>query len=113
MPAASAWYHGNDMLVRLAGLKSSTMASGTFLTSSTGVTCDLWGATSTASTGDRKVSGATMTYTGSSGRYEATIQSTQHGMTRGTVGMAIIRVQHGTLTGEWRPHFRVDERRVT
>lgn len=110
MARALTWYDGNDMVVELRGLRSSTMASGTFLQNSGGVALSLWTTTSTGTIGNR-VHTAAMTYTGSSGRYRAIVQSTDHDFTHGTVGMALITVAHGALTGEFRPLFRVDKRR--
>lgn len=110
MAAASVWFRGNDMLVRLAKLRSSTMASGTFLTNSGGVTADLWSSRSTADA-SAYLGSVALTYTGSSGRYEAILQTADFDLATGTLGMAVVRVAHGALDGEWRPHFRVDERR--
>ncbi len=114
MPQANVWFANNDMRVRLDSLQSSTMASTAYLNSSTGVSVDIWQALSTGTTGDRVVTGTNMPYsTGSNGRYEAVIQSTVHSMAVGTVGMAVITVDHSGLDGEWRRKFRVDYRRST
>ena len=111
MARASAWYDGNDMRVRLDELRSSTMASGTYLDSSTGVTVEVWQADSTASTSNKVQAATNMPYvTASDGRYDVTIQSTGHSMSTGTLGMAIIKVEHSGLTGEWRPEFLVQRR---
>lgn len=111
MAQPSAWFDGSDMLVRLAGLRSSTMASGVFLTSSTGVTVDIWNNRTTGSTGNKKVTGLNLPYTtayGSTGRYEVAVQSTAHGMSVGDVGFAHIKVTHSGLDREWRVPFRVE-----
>ena len=111
MARASAWYDGNDMRVRLDLLRSSTMGSTSYLTSSTGVTVEIWQADSTASTSDQVQSETNMPYVAASnGRYDLTIQSTGHSMSTGTLGMAIIKVEHSGLTGEWRPEFLVQKR---
>jgi hypothetical protein len=112
---AQVFYAGNDMSWRLDKLRSSTMASGSYLTNSTGVSLTLWSGAST-STGTVAVPATNMAYStesDSTGTYTATIQSTEHGLTVGTVGFALITVEHGDLDAEWRPYFRVEYRRVT
>lgn len=116
MPQADIWFRGNDMIVRLSALRSSTMASGTFLQNSTGVTVDIWGADTTASTGNKLITGTNVPYStaaGSSGRYEVVIQSTAHSLASGTVGFADITVRHSGMDGNWRPRFYVEHRRTT
>ena len=114
MARASAWYDGNDMRVRLDLLRSSTMGSTSYLNSSTGVTVEVWQADSTASTSDQVSTATNAPYvTASNGRYDLTIQSTGHTMSTGTLGMAIIKVEHSGLTGEWRPEFLVQKRFVS
>jgi hypothetical protein len=100
------------MLVRVDLLQTSTMASGTYLNNTTGVTVDIWKATSTASTGNKLVSAQNLLYVSASdGRYDATIQSTSvSSMAKGTIGMAVITLVHGTLNAEWRRPFRVQDR---
>lgn len=112
MARAFAWFRGNDMLVELRKLRSSTMAAGSYLTNSGGVSVDVWGATTTENVTDFQVSKA-MPYVGSSGWYRVQIDSTDHSMTQGTNGLAIITVAHGALDGQWRVPFRVDDRRST
>jgi len=113
MPQAEVWFVNNDMRVRLTGLASSTMASGTYLASSTGVTVEVWDALSTASTADKVVSATNMPYYASGGIYQKVIQSTAHSMTAGQFGMAIVKVRHSGLDGEWRTKFRVSNRGST
>ena len=111
MAKASAWYDGNDMRVRLDLLRSSTMGSTSYLNSSTGVTVEIWQADTTASTANKVQAATNMPYvTASNGRYDLTIQSTGHTMSTGTLGMAIIKVAHSGLNGEWRPEFLVQRR---
>ena len=109
MARADVWFTGkNDMVVRLDTVRSSTMATGSYLDSSTNIQCDVWSATSTASTANKLVSGRNMAYVSdSNGRYDGTIHSSEHSMTYGTIGMAVITVDHLGLDGEWRPRFRV------
>lgn len=111
---ASAWFDGNDMRVRLDQLQSSTMSASSYVNSSTGVRCRVWGARTTGSTADVAVATQNMPYTtGSNGRYDLTIQSTDHTMSAGTIGFCEITVSHNGLTGAWRPEFRVEQRRST
>ena len=113
MGRAAAWYEGNDMRVRLDGLQSSTMASGTYLNNSTGVTLDVWKDDSTSSTGNKVITAQNMPYVaGSDGRYDAIAHSTDHSMAKGTVGMVVITVDHAGLDASFRPKFRVDYRRT-
>ena len=114
MGRASAWYDKNDMRIRLDELQTSTMSSTEFLNSSTGVSAVIWGAITTASTANISVASQNVPYvTGSDGRYDLTIQSSDHSMAVATNGMAVITVAHLTLDGEWRPQFRVQYRRTT
>ena len=111
MATADAFFLGNDMLVRLDLLKSSTMASGTYLNNSGGVSMVLWSALSTADA-SKFVITKTLTYvTASNGRYQCAVQSTEHSMAKGTQGMAVISVVNGALNGEWRSTFLVGYRR--
>ena len=110
MARAQVWYDGNDMQIEMRSLRSSTMASGTFLQNSGGVTYALWSTSSTGTIANQIQTGS-LSYTGSSGRYRVTVQSTEWNPTHGSVGMVIITVVHGSLNGEWRPTFRVDKRR--
>jgi len=114
MGRAIAWYEGNDMRIRLDTLKTSTMGSTSYLNSSTGVTVVIWDAVSTSSTGDIAVASKNVPYvSGSNGRYDVTIQSTDHTMAKGTHGMAVITVEDSNVDGEWRPRFVVQYRHTT
>lgn len=114
MGRAAAWFVGNDMRVRLDKLQSSTMGSTSYLNSSTGVTVDVWQDDTTSSTANKVVSAQNLPYvSGSNGRYDAIIQSSGHSMTQGSVGMAVVTLNHSGLNGQWRPKFRVDYRRTS
>lgn len=104
----SIWFVGTDMRVTLANLRSSTMASGSYLNGSTGVTGKVWRALSTSSTADLVYSGAFTATTDLTGTYGLTVQSTAHQMARRTVGMVITTVRSGGYDREWRSPFRVD-----
>lgn len=114
MANASVWFSGNDMRVRLDKLQSSTMGSTGYLNSSTGVTCVIWKSVTTGSTSNIAVASQNMPYmTGSNGRYDVTIESTEHGMSNGTKGFAQIVLSHSGLDGEWRANFWVKTRGTT
>lgn len=111
---ASVWFANNDMVVQVANVRSSTMSSTAYLNSSTGITCAVWKALTTASTSNRVVNATNMPYsTGTNGTYKLTIQSTAHTMSTGTAGMAVITLTHSGLDAEWRPQFVVSRRRST
>ena len=112
MAQASAWYTGNDMRVRLAGLISTTGGSTGYINNSTGVFVDIWKSRSTDDfINDRIITNTRMPYVaGTNGNYEVAIQSTGYTMAQGTHGMAVIRARHGGLNGEWREGFRVVRR---
>lgn len=108
------WPIHNDMLITLSSVRSSTMAAGTYLNNSAGITCDIWKANSTTSTANRVVTARAMTYVAASnGIYRCTIQSTEHTMTTGLHGLAIATLSTGGLNGEWRGHFVVLTRGTT
>lgn len=112
MGRAIAWYDGNDMRIRLDKLQTSTMSGSSYLNSSTGVSVTIWGARTTASTGDIAVASKNVPYvSGSNGRYDVTIQSTDHSMSTGTNGMAVIIVEHTNVDADFRPTFLVQSRR--
>jgi len=75
MAHADAWWIGNDMLVTLSGLQSSTQGSTSYLTSSTGVSCHVWKVLTTASTANRLNTAAiNLPYvTASNGNYRVVI----------------------------------------
>lgn len=104
----SIWFVGTDMRINLSALRSSTMASGTYLTNSTGVTARVWRSLSTASTGDMVFSGTLSPTTAGTGSYGLVVQSTDHAMPRRTVGMVVLKVRTAGFDREWRPVFRVD-----
>ena len=111
--AVQIWQYGNDMLVRLDRLQTSTMSSTQFMNNSTGVTVDVWAATSTGTIANRLFTGNAPFVGGSNGRYEVVTQSTGTVMALGTVGMVVVTLKAGTLDAQWRPQFRVDQRGST
>lgn len=118
MATPSVYWRNNDMLLTLAGLRSSTMASGTYLNSSTRLTVSVWKAGSTQSSTNRLVTAQNVPYTtattnGVKGTYQTVVQSTQAVMTVGTAGMAIFVLNHLGLDGEWRVPFHVEYRGAT
>lgn len=115
MAAADIWYTKNDMTVTLTGLQSSTNTSA-YVSSSTGVSCHIWKALSTASTANRLTATAVnLAYvSGTNGNYRGIFQSTSYtGITSTVRGMAIITVAHSGLNGEWRAYFRGEARGST
>lgn len=113
MARAQAWYTNNDMVVSLNGLQSST-ASSAYINNSTAVTVTVWRTISTASLADRLVNAVPMSYVNASnGHYRYTAQSTGVVPTLGDRGMAIVRVAHAGLDGEWRAYFRAERRGAT
>lgn len=114
MPSANVLFINNDMVAGLSGIRSSTMASTAYLNGSTNVTLNVWKALSTASTANRVVTARNMAYVaGTNGGYQAVIQSTEHTMSVGNRGIAIMTVAHSGLNAEWRVLFPVEERRTT
>lgn len=112
MARAAAWFTGNDMLVELAGLASSTNST-SYINNSTGVRVSVWSTPSTVTSADEIVNAAAMSYV-SSGLYRYTGQSTTFSsLAIGDRGMAIVTVSHSGLTGEWRAYFRVERRGTT
>jgi hypothetical protein len=108
------WFFANDMLLSLASLRTSTMPSTTFLNASTGVLANVWKAITTAASTNRIVTNRALTYvSGSNGIYRGVVQSTEHSMAVGTVGLSILTVNHLGLNAEWRVPFSVEYRRST
>lgn len=116
MAKADVWFVNNDMLVRLDTLKSSTMGSTEYVNSSTGVSCHIWKALTTASTANRLTASAVnLPYVAASnGRYQVVAESTAYATITSTVrGMAVISASHAGLNGEWRVQFRGEARSET
>jgi hypothetical protein len=114
MAHASAWFDNNDMMVMLDAVKSSTMSASSYLNSSTGLSYQVWKATSTSSTANRLIAATNLPYvTGTNGRYRATVQSTAATITTTQRGMVIFTLSHSGLNGEWRLHWRGEYRRTT
>lgn len=104
----SVWFDGSDMIVQVDALRSSTMAAGAYLNGSGGVTAAIWSALTTGNAANLQKQGTLVYVSGSNGRYQLVVQTTDHGMARGALGMAVVKVAHGGLNREWRPTFRVD-----
>lgn len=114
MASPSVWFFKNDMLAQLTLLRSSTMASSAYLNSSTGVTVTVWKNPTTVASTNRVVNARNLPYLAASqGGYRGKIESTEHGMLMGTVGLAIFTVRHAGLDGEWRVPFRLEARQTT
>ena len=109
------YYVNNDMVVRIAGVQSSTMGSTSYVNDSTGLSYHLWKARSTASTANRLTTAAVNipAYSTSTGDYRATIQSTAYSITSTMIGFVQAIIAHGTLNGEWRIPFRGQARGTT
>jgi len=107
----SIWYVNNDMLVEASGVRSSTMASTSYLNSSTGMRVNIW-ETSTASTSTLVINNRLMSYvTASKGAYRTTVQSTEHGsLALADRGIAIFTLNHAGMNAQWRSPFRVEHR---
>lgn len=115
MALPEIWHVNNDVVLTMTGLRSSTMASTAYLTSSTNLTVSVWKTLTTASTTNRLVNARTMTYvTASNGNYRAVVQSTEStAITAGLQGLAIFKLTHQGLNGEWRMPFQGNYRRTT
>lgn len=107
----SIWYTGNDMVAEITGVRSSTMASTSYLNSSTGLRVSVYDGLSTSDT--VVVNNRLMSYVAASnGSYRATIQSTEftNSLTVGDRGIGIITLSHSGLNGRWKIPVRVEER---
>lgn len=108
------WWINNDMLVKLENLRTSTMSTGSYLNNSTNLKVNVWKALSTGTPADRVVTNRLMSYVAATnGNYRTVIQSTDHTMSIGVTGLAIISLAHLGLNAEWRVPFRVDPRRTS
>lgn len=113
MARASVWFQGADMLVRYTGFVSST-STGSFINSSTGFLVSVWASTSTGDTALRVVTNRPMPYVAASnGDYQALIQSTDHSLTAGSRGMAVVSVVHAGINDARRQAFLVEYRALT
>lgn len=111
------WLFNNDMLVTMRGLQTSTMAATEYLDSSTGLTVNVYDAQTTASTSvaHSNIVYSTLVNSGDGG-YQVVIHSTDHGMTRGTKGIAITTLGQAASSAsdaEWRVGFLVKDRGAT
>lgn len=107
------WYEANDMLLAITGVRSSTMASTSYLNSSTGVTVTLYDGPTTGATAllvDRVLPYIPAT----NGTYRAVIQSTEStALHAGDEGIAVFRVNHSGLNAKWYLSFSAQLRRTT
>ncbi len=112
---------GNDWMVTLSGLQSSTADSTSYINSSTGVTCRVYADSGgVASTGtDVLPSSSTAAFglsylTGTNGNYRKVIGSTEStALTVGSWYWAIVTVAHSGSNGEWRNKFKFVRRGST
>ena len=115
MASAEVWFFRNDMTVTLTGVQSSTNTSA-YVNSSTGVSCYIWKALTTASVANRLTTVAVnLPYVAASnGNYRGVFQSSAYAAIISTVrGMAIISLSHSGLNGEWRAMLRGETRGTT
>jgi hypothetical protein len=115
---ADAWFRGNDMIVRLDLLRSSTASTSSYIASSTGVSLHLWKTLTTASTANRLTTAAlNVPYLSVSGRYQLVVGSTAGSpaasITSTMRGLAILTVAHSGLNGEFRVRWRGEDRGTT
>lgn len=114
MAKADVWYTGNDMVVQLTGLQSSTDTT-SYINSSTGVSCDVWTTVSTSSTANLLLNDKNLSYTtGSNGNYAYVAHSTDTSTITSTMrGVAVITVNHAGMDAEWRVRWRGEKRSET
>jgi hypothetical protein len=107
------WLEGNDMLVSLAGLRSSTMASTAYLNSSTGVRVTLYDGPTTSATA--VITNRNLSYvTATNGTYQGVIQSTEStAFRRGDEGLGVFTLNHSGMNGKWYLSFSAQIRRTT
>ncbi len=109
MAAADIFFKDNDMIATLSNLRSST-APTVPIVDSTGVTVTVWSTLSTGNVANRLINARNMRYSSADGVYRATIQSTDTNMAARTLGLAIVRLDHSGMNGEWNVRFRVEDR---
>lgn len=107
------WYEGNDMLMGISGIQSSTMASTAYLNSSTGVRLTLY---------DGPTTGAAVIFSNrvlnyvaaTNGTYRTIVHSTEStALTRGDEGLGVFTVNHSGLNGKWYLSFSAQLRRTS
>lgn len=113
MAQPSIWYEGNDMLVSIAGVRSSTMASTAFLNNSTGLRVTLYDAPTTS--GNVIINNRLLSYvTATNGTYRATVQSTEStAFRRGDEGLGVFTLSHSGMNGKWYLSFSSQIRRTS
>ena len=106
------WFEGNDMLVKLSGVKSSTMGSTSYLNSSTGLRVSLYDGPTTSSAA--VLTNRNVPYvSGTNGNYRIVIQSTEStALRRGNTALAVYVLSHSGLNGKWWLPFRVENVRT-
>lgn len=113
MALPGVWFYRNDMALSLSGLQSSTMSSTSYVNNSTNVTASVWRVLTTASSAAVITNRRLVYRAGTNGAYRGIVQSTEHSMSTGTRGLAIISVHHLGIDAEWRVPFLVEPRRTT
>lgn len=107
------WYEANDMLASITGVRSSTMASTSYLNSSTGMRVTIFDGPTTSATA--VVSNRLLAYvSATNGTYRATIQSTESTrLHAGDEGMAVFTLNHSGMNAKWYLSFSAQLRRTT
>lgn len=107
------WYEGNDMLVSLTGVRSSTMASTAYLNSSTGVRVTLYDGPTTGH--PVVINNRNLPYvSATNGTYRAVVQSTEStAFVRGDEGLGVFTLSHSGMNGKWYLSFSAQLRRTT
>ena len=112
MAQPEVWFWKNDMALQITGLRSSTMSTGTYLASSTGLTVSVFDGESTSDT--VVINSRNVPYVTTPGFYRTMAQSTEtSALTVGQRALAVFTLNHSGLNAEWRLPFRVDYRRST
>ena len=107
------WLEGNDMVVSLAGLRSSTMASTSFLNSSTGVRVTLYDGPTTGATA--VINNRLLSYVAATnGIYRTVVQSTEStAFRRGDEGLGVFTVNHSGMNAKFYLSFSAQLRRTS
>lgn len=107
------WLEGNDMVVTIAGIRSSTMASTSYLNASTGVRVTLYDGPTTGAT--VVISNRNLPYvSATNGTYRTVIQSTEStAFRRGDEGLGVFTLAHSGMNGKWWLNFSAQVRRTT
>lgn len=120
--AVPNWYIDNDNIVYQRRVRSSTMASTAYLTSSTNLTLELWtgGTSSTANliliggSSNVTMSYTTATTDGANGTYQYVLGTTQTtGLSTGGSLWTRVRVNHSGLDAVFKRHHLIARRAST